>query len=176
MPETGDATGGALSGHDEPSFRIRRADPREGERLREIAIVAKSHWGYDVDRVREWAARGDFSEKGMRDKEFFVAEVGGRVVGWSALIPREDVCWLDDLWIEPEWMGRGVGGRLFRHAAERAKRLGARRMEWEAERHAIGFYEKVGGRYLRDGEPSDWGRANPVMGVDLAAIPAESAP
>jgi hypothetical protein len=38
--------------------------------------------------------------------------------------------------------------------------------EW-AEPNAIGFYEKLGARYLRDSEPSEWGRVLPVMGVSL---------
>ena len=40
--------------------------------------------------------------------------------------------------------------------------------EWEAEPNAVGFYEKLGGRYLRDSEPSAWGRVIRVLGVDLA--------
>jgi hypothetical protein len=56
---------------------------------------------------------------------------------------------------------------MFRHAAERGRELGASRMEWEAERHAIGFYEKLGGRYVRDSEPGEWGRRSPVMAVEL---------
>jgi len=152
----------------EASLRIRVADPREGERLREIAIASKSYWGYDLDRVRQWAAMGDFSPEGLRSKEVYVAEVDGEAVGWAAVIPATgDVCWLDDLWIEPEWIGKGIGTSLFEHVAERGRALGATRLEWEAERHAIGFYERMGGRYLRDGEPGVWGRVNAVMGVDL---------
>jgi hypothetical protein len=45
--------------------------------------------------------------------------------------------------------------------------MGAIRMEWEAEQHAVGFYEKMGGRYLRNTEPGVWGRTNPVMGAEL---------
>src|SRR5207247_10253115 len=59
--------------------------------------------------------------------------------------------WLDDLWVEPKWIGTRIGSRLFRHAAGRGEQLGASRMEWEAEPNAIGFYEKLGGRYVRDG-------------------------
>lgn len=143
-------------------------DEGEGERLREIAIAAKGHWGYDLDRVRDWAAMGDFSTAGLRQKDFYVAAVEGRVVGWAAAIGREDVWWLDDLWIEPEWMGKGIGSRLFRHAAERGRRAGAVRMEWEAEPNALGFYEKMSGRYLRDSEPGVWGRVNAIMGLDLS--------
>jgi N-acetylglutamate synthase-like GNAT family acetyltransferase len=146
---------------------IRRARPNEADRLREIAVAAKAHWGYELDQVRDWADQGDFSAEGMRSKEFYVAEEDGRVVAFASLIPQAEVGVLDDLWVEPEAMGAGLGTRLFRFAAERATELGAQRLEWEAEPHAVGFYERMGGRYLRDSEPSEWGRVLPVMGVDL---------
>jgi GNAT superfamily N-acetyltransferase len=114
------------------AVRLRPADPREGERLREIAIASKSYWGYAPDRVTAWAAKGDFSPEGLRRKEAHVADVGGRAVGWIAVIPRGDVCWLDDLWVEPAWIDAGIGSRLFRHAAERGGQLGASQMETPA--------------------------------------------
>jgi GNAT superfamily N-acetyltransferase len=142
--------------------------PDEGERLREIAMAAKGHWGYDADRVREWAAVGAFSPTGLRKKNVYVGSIEGKAVGWAATIGRGDVWWLDDLWIEPEWMGKGIGRRLFRHAAEHGRRAGAIRMEWEAEPNAAGFYENMGGRYLRNSEPGVWGRVVAVVGVDLS--------
>jgi GNAT superfamily N-acetyltransferase len=146
---------------------IRPARPDEGERLREIAEAAKRHWGYDAETVRQWAAAGDFSAQGLREKDVFVAESAGRAIAWAALIPRGDVVWLDDMWVEPSWIGKGVGSLLFRHSVERAIGVGGKTMEWEAEPNAVGFYERVGGRYLRDGTPSEWSRVLPVMGVDL---------
>lgn len=147
---------------------IRAAAPDEGERLREIAIAAKGHWGYDAGRVREWAATGDFSPSGLRKKSFLVAAIEDKAVGWAAAIDRGEVWWLDDLWIEPEWMRKGIGSQLFRHAAEHGNRVGAVRMEWEAEPNALGFYERMGGRYLRDGNPGIWGRVPVIMGIDLS--------
>jgi GNAT superfamily N-acetyltransferase len=147
---------------------IRPVVADDGERLLEIAIAAKGYWGYDLDRVREWAAMGDFSPAGLRRKDVYVAAVGGKAVGWAAAIRQGDAWWLDDLWIEPAWMGKGIGSRLFRHAAEQGRQTGAARMEWEAEPNALGFYEKMGGRYVRDGEPGVWGRVNAVMGLDLS--------
>jgi GNAT superfamily N-acetyltransferase len=146
---------------------IRRASPHEGERLREIAIASKGYWGYDPERVRDWAASVDFSPEALRSADVYVAEVEGRLVGWASIVLKADLCWLDDLWIEPEWIGKGIGGRLFRHAAEVGRGQGAGRMEWEAEPNAIGFYEKMGGRYVRETEPNAWGRTLAVMGVDL---------
>jgi GNAT superfamily N-acetyltransferase len=144
---------------------IRPARPDEQERLREIAEAAKAYWGYEPDRVRDWARSISFTAAGQ---ETYVAEVDGAAVAWAAIDPKpDDVIWLADLWVEPAWIGQGVGSALFRHCVECARRLGGRSMEWEAEPNSVGFYERVGGRYLRDSEPSEWGRVLPVMGVEL---------
>ena len=97
-----------------------------------------------------------------------MAESEGRAIGWAALIPADEpgVVVLDDLWVEPAWIGKGVGSLLFRRAAERGIELGARRLEWEAEPNAVGFYERLGGRRLRDSK-TVWDRTIPVMGLDL---------
>ena len=129
-----------------PDVVIRAARPDEGERLREIAIASKAHWGFALEQVRAWAAAGDFSAGGLRAKEVCVAETGGAAIGWAALIPRGEAAWLDDLWVEPPWIGQGVGSRLFVQAAARARELGAKRLEWEAEPNAVGFSEACGGR------------------------------
>ncbi|MDP9233352.1 MAG: GNAT family N-acetyltransferase [Actinomycetota bacterium] len=147
--------------------RIRAGRAGEGKLLREIAIAAKSYWGYDSTWVREWAEGGDFSAEALAQRDVFVADVGSAPVGWEATIPKGEVCWLEDLWVAPAWIGKGIGTRLWRYAAEHAQRVGARRLEWEAEPNAVGFYERMGGRYLRDSEASEWGRALPVMGVAL---------
>ncbi|MCA1705643.1 MAG: GNAT family N-acetyltransferase, partial [Actinobacteria bacterium] len=98
----------------------------------------------------------------------YVAEVAGEVVGWAAAIDKTEVCWLDDLWVVPSRMRQGVGSRLFERVAQHGRESGAARMEWEAEVNALGFYEKMGGRYLREGEPGLWGRTSPAMGLDLS--------
>ena len=48
------------------------------------------------------------------------------IVGWTSLIPpAEGIAVLDDLWVEPEWMGKGVGANLFLCVSNRARELGA---------------------------------------------------
>ena len=146
---------------------IRPAFPGEGERLREIAAAAKGYWGYDAELVRAWAASLDLSPARLAGAKVFVAEVDARALGWAELLPPAGgVCVLEHLWVEPAWMRRGIGSALFRHAADRARGLGATTMEWEAEPHALGFYARMGGRDLRT-VTSEWGRELSVMGVSL---------
>ena len=104
-------------------------------RLREIARAAKGRWGYDAQLVADWAAAIEFPP----DEELIVAEQG-----WAAVVPRGEVAWLDDLWIEPAARGRGLGRELFERAAAIARQAGCLRMEWEAEPNALGFYERLG--------------------------------
>ena len=48
-----------------------------------------------------------------------------------------------------------------------SNRSRARRLEWEAEPNATGFYERMGGTYVRDSEVTEWGRVLEVLGVAL---------
>jgi predicted N-acetyltransferase YhbS len=140
---------------------IRPAEPKDAQRLREVARAAKGHWGYDEELVRSWAA--SIALQG----EIEVAEEDGTVVGWSAILPGEDGAYvLEDLWVVPECMGRGIGAELFRGAADRARELGASALEWGSEPNAVGFYERAGarvvGRHL-----SEWNGMTPLMRLDL---------
>lgn len=146
---------------------VRAGSEGDFARLREIAVDAKAHWGYDRALVEAWGAHGDFEPESLRARELFVAEADGEPVGWAALIPRGEVGWLEDLWVDPPWIGRGVGRLLFEHVAERARGLGARRLEWEAEPNAHGFYERMGATYVRDSAVTEWGRVLDVLGVEL---------
>ena len=142
---------------------LRAAAPGDYERLRELTSESKAHWGYDPEFVRRWASGLGFDN----GYERWVAEQDGVVVAWAALVPPVDgVAVLDDLWVDPAWIGHRLGSRLFRLAADRARELGAERLEWGAEPNAVGFYEKVGGRKLRD-HVTEWGRVAPWMGLDL---------
>ena len=146
--------------------RIRTATAGDQPRLRAIAIAAKGHWGYPQPVVEAWAV-ADLTPESLAAKRVFVAEAGEQSVGWASLSGAGQVCVLDDLWIDPDWMGQGIGSALFEHAAREAGESGAERMEWEAEPNASGFYAKMGGRYVRDSEPTVFGRVLAVMGVDV---------
>ena len=147
---------------------IRRGRVEEGVRLKQIAIASKGFWGYEPELVRAWADQGDFTPEVLRKLVLFVAETDGRAIAWASVEPRGETAWLADLWVEPDWIGQGIGARLFRRAAGEARRLGAIGMEWEAEPNALGFYEKMGGRPVREGR-SEWGRMLSVMRVELDA-------
>jgi GNAT superfamily N-acetyltransferase len=61
--------------------------------------------------------------------------------------------YLEDLFVVPEWRGRGVGRRLLTHLAAIAVERGCGRMEWAVldwNESAIGFYRRLGAEMLED--------------------------
>jgi GNAT superfamily N-acetyltransferase len=149
-------------------MRIRRAEPGDVERLDEITVAAKAHWGHDLSWVKGWAAAGAFARVAIARDEAWLVEIDGTVAGWSAVQLRGEVAWLEDLWVDPGYMGRGVGTALFSDATLRATTAGAKRLEWEADLDAVGFYERMGGRRVRGSAVTELGRVLPIMALDLA--------
>ena len=61
--------------------------------------------------------------------------------------------YLEDLFVLPDWRGRGVGAALLRHLARIALEREYGRMEWSVlnwNDPAIGFYRKIGARPMNE--------------------------
>jgi len=87
------------------------------------------------DAVRAWMAAQLIPAGGTT-----VATAGGEVVGFVSL-DRRDGSWIDQLYLQPQWIGRGVGPRLLAHA--RAVLVPPIRLyTFQANDRARRFYER----------------------------------
>ena len=73
-----------------------------------------------------------------------VAVVDDRIVGFATVLVTESVGELEDLFVDPDWMRRGIGRALVCDAVARARECGVTRIEVTANGHALDFYESVG--------------------------------
>ena len=121
------------------------------------------------------------SEAALRDTlfgpspaaEVVIAYVDGQPAGfalwfhnYSTFLARRGL-YLEDLFVLPEWRGRGIGRQLLAHLATIAVERGCGRMEWavlEWNEPAIGFYRKLGATVMED-----W-RICRVTGETLSAL------
>jgi GNAT superfamily N-acetyltransferase len=151
----------------EGSARIERAIPEQAELLTGIAIASKAHWGYDKEFMERFATVVAITPAYVRENEVWILDETAEIAGFYALIRHGEMGELDHLWLLPRHIGKGLGRLLFDHAVGRARDLGLRQLEWEAEPNAIGFYERMGGRTVRE-TMGQLGRRLQVMARQIA--------
>jgi GNAT superfamily N-acetyltransferase len=91
--------------------------------------------------------------------EVLIARLEGRPAGFalffhtfSTFLGRRGL-WLEDLFIDPAFRGRGIGKALLRRVAALAQERGCGRFEWSVldwNAGAIRFYESLGATVLPD--------------------------
>ena len=137
---------------------IQPAQVEDASRLTAIAMAAKAYWGYPQHWLKRWEPSLTIDPAYVRANQVYAARAGQELIGFYALVgapPRLD---LDQLWVDPPFIGQGFGKALFHDAVKRAVLVGARELQIEADPHAEGFYLHMGARrvgeyvYDLDGE------------------------
>jgi GNAT superfamily N-acetyltransferase len=94
-----------------------------------------------------------------------VAVEDGTVVGFATTVPVDGGLELEDLFVEPDRMRRGVGRRLVRDVLAAARAEGVEHVWVTANPHAMAFYTAVG--FVPDGSaPTRFGPA-PRLRLDV---------
>ena len=151
------------------TIHLRPGREEEAGLLSELALRSKGYWGYDQDFLDACRAELTLTPADVRTRRVTVAEREGRVVGFYALAGQPPVGTLEDLFVEPDHIGTGVGHALWRQAMVAARTAGFERITLEADPGAEPFYLAMGAR--RCGSvPSGSipGRVLPLLEVPIA--------
>ena len=89
--------------------RIRPARPDEAVALTDLAIRSKAHWGYDDAFMAACGAELTVSAEAIWSGTVFVYEEAGLALGLYWLEVREDNAEVEQFFVEPGAIGRGVG-------------------------------------------------------------------
>lgn len=144
---TGEDTGAADRAQ---SITIRTALPEQAAELSEIALRAKGYWGYPADLLELWRTQFlTITPEYIRANRVWVAYTATQqCVAFAAVTQQDEETLLDDLWVLPEYIGQGIGKRLFRHVAAIVPEF-----VFTSDPHADGFYLKMGAQPIGT-EPS----------------------
>jgi GNAT superfamily N-acetyltransferase len=83
---------------------------------------------------------------GLNQGRTYVAEKHGSIIGFASWVKTAETVDLEDLFVEPAWMRRGVATALVTHMVDVLRSRGVSCLEVTANPHAIGFYRCVGFR------------------------------
>ncbi|MBN2118008.1 MAG: GNAT family N-acetyltransferase [Anaerolineales bacterium] len=126
------------------NLQILRAAPEQANELSRIALAAKAHWGYPKHWLEIWAPQLTFRPAYFEENEGWVAILNEKPIGFYTLQEANGNASIENLWVLPEFIGKGVGKTLFLHAVERSRQRGYETLQLEADPNAVGFYEKMG--------------------------------
>src|SRR5271169_3817674 len=98
------------------NIEILRALPEDAELLTEIAIAAKSYWGYPERWMQIWKPELTFDAEYFVKNESWAANIENQTLGFYTVLEKDDIAWLENLWVKPSEMGQGIGSALFKHA------------------------------------------------------------
>jgi GNAT superfamily N-acetyltransferase len=158
------------------SFAIRAAEPRDvADIVRLIGRLAEfEHLEHLMQATPEKLAPHLFGPRPAA--EALVVDCGPRVVGFALFFTNFSTflakpgLYLEDLFVEPELRGRGIGQAVLTRLAELAAERGCGRFEWSVldwNANAIRFYERMGATVM-----PDW-RICRIAGDTLAAYGAK---
>ena len=110
--------------------------------LRRQSILQLAPRGMSVAQAEHWAAAMTIEgmEQRIRETEMYVAELNDMIVGWVAI--RGD--YLDGLYTEPQFVGRGIGTELLELAEKLMRDRGLPVVRAEASWNAEEFYIQRG--------------------------------
>jgi GNAT superfamily N-acetyltransferase len=83
---------------------------------------------------------------GLDQGRTYVAQEGESIVGFASWIEAEGNVDLDDLFVDPTWMRRGIATALVLHIVDVLRGHGVSRLEVTANPNALDFYRAVGFR------------------------------
>lgn len=146
-----------VTGMDE--CQLRHAQPRDVPAIvgliRELAVYEKLE--HLMQATPEKLAPHLFGERPVA--ECVVAEAEGRVMGFALFFSNFSTflakpgLYLEDLYVQHAWRGKGVGKALLKHLASLAVQRDCGRFEWSVldwNAPSIAFYESVGATVMPD--------------------------
>lgn len=162
---------------DDRHFRIRSARPGDAPLIlnfiRELASYEKL--SHEVTATESGIQDHLFSPHPKA--ECIIAEHDGTAIGFALYFHNFSTflgkpgLYLEDLYVQPAFRGRGYGRRLLSHLAKLALARGCGRFEWAVldwNAPAIGFYQKLGAKLM-----ADW-RINRLSGSALEKLASEA--
>ena len=126
-------------------MNIRPAIPAERKALEALQWRASLGNEGDRDALLRHPDAIDLPTDQIAAGGVFVLEQDGAIVGFSAILPREDGdTELDALFVEPQIQRQGIGRKLIEHCAAVARLAGSKGLRVIGNAHARAFYLSCG--------------------------------
>lgn len=91
-------------------MHIEKANSNDHEVLTDITKKSKAYWGYSAEQIEAWSKLLTITEEYIETKSVYKLVIENKVAGYYAFFYEDDqTIKLDNLFILPEYIGKGFG-------------------------------------------------------------------
>ncbi|RYJ39355.1 Acetyltransferase (GNAT) family protein [Flavobacterium anhuiense] len=147
---------------------IQKANIIDNEILTSITKKSKAYWGYSDEQIQIWDKNLTISKDYIREHNVFKLVDNDLIMGYYSFIFENDkTVELDNLFVLPEYIGKGFGKYLLLDFLNRMKEIGIEKITLDSEPNAEEFYSKMGFVKVGEFESSIKNRFMPIMEMKL---------
>jgi len=149
-------------------MQIRIAEIEDHKLLTTITKKSKAHWGFSADILKEWEHLLTITEDYIEKNEVFKLIKDEQIIGYySYYFINENTIKLDNIFILPEFIGKGFGTVLMNDFLKNVSLLHINRITLDAEPNAEKFYKAFGFETIGQLESSIKDRYLPIMELKM---------
>lgn len=149
-------------------MEIAKADPKDSEILTSITKKSKAYWGFSEDVLKGWEPVLTVTKDYIEKNEVVKLVQNEQIIGYySYFAPDDKTIKLDNMFILPEFIGKGLGKILMNDFLNQAKQSGVAKITLDAEPRAENFYKRFGFETIGQLESSIKDRYLPIMELHI---------
>ncbi|MCD0470159.1 GNAT family N-acetyltransferase [Flavobacterium sp. JAS] len=143
---------------------IQKANPNDHEILTQITKKSKAYWGYSDEQIENWSQFLTVSKEYIETNSAYNLIVEGQIIGYYSFFHEsENSIKLDNLFVLPDFIGKGFGKVLMNDFLIRLKDITVQKLVLNSEPNAEDFYSKFGFVKVGQIETSIKDRYMPIM-------------
>ncbi|MFG3433140.1 GNAT family N-acetyltransferase [Lysinibacillus fusiformis] len=123
---------------------FRRAQVADSIILSNLAYRSKAYWGYTEDFLQKCKEKDALTvtKDYIENNSVYLIESDNKVIAFYSFAINEQK--LDALFLDPDYIGKGLGKIIWNHLLNKAKELELREFTIDSDPNAEGFYLKMG--------------------------------
>jgi len=143
---------------------IKAASKNDHLALSQLTKISKASWGYSSELLNRWDGDLTITPSYIEKNEVYkLVENDNIIAYYSFYIKSLETVLLDNLFVHPDYHGRGLGRQLVEDCVEMVSYAPNKKIMLESDPYASGFYRHMGFIETRKKLSSIPGRFLPIM-------------
>ncbi|MFA6152376.1 MAG: GNAT family N-acetyltransferase [Chitinophagaceae bacterium] len=127
------------------NVEIKKANIEDSAVLTSITKRSKAYWGYSDAQIENWSEALTITKSYIEANDVYKLSDGGLIIAYYSFITLEaNEVKMDNLFVLPDYIGRGYGKLLMLDFLNRIKKTATKKIILDSEPNAERFYENFG--------------------------------